>query len=176
MGDEQARVAFEELFETTYRHVFAYCRRRTSKPEDAEDALEETYLTAWRRIEEAVSAEVPLAWLYGVARRVLANQRRSADRRDQLVARLKQDPGSVPTDLTSLVEAAEALDAAKLALSSLSASDRELLQLVAFERLSYREISLVLGTTMTVIRTRLYRARHRLQAAFERIYQMEEAI
>src|SRR5439155_83532 len=74
--------------------VFAYARRRATKDE-ADDVVSETFLVAWRRFDE-LPAE-PLPWLIGTARKVLANRRRSDDRRDALVVRLRSLPGSSPS-------------------------------------------------------------------------------
>jgi DNA-directed RNA polymerase specialized sigma24 family protein len=68
---------FEELFREHYRAVRGYALRRA--PGDlAQDVVSETFLAAWRRLDDVPDDALP--WLYGVARRVPANQRRSADR------------------------------------------------------------------------------------------------
>ncbi len=77
-----------------YRHrgeVRAYARRRAS-PAVAEDAVAETFLIAWKRLD-AISDD-PLPWLFGVARRVIANQHRGEHRRHALLERLRGDRGS----------------------------------------------------------------------------------
>ncbi|MFC9249497.1 RNA polymerase sigma factor [Streptomyces sp. NPDC057136] len=79
----------EEQFTAMYRdHRVAVERYvlRWAQPDDVGDVLAEVFLTAWRRLEQ-VPAE-PLPWLYGVARRVLANDRRAAQRRSDLGGRL----------------------------------------------------------------------------------------
>jgi DNA-directed RNA polymerase specialized sigma24 family protein len=76
---------FQRLYEEHGEAVLRYARRRTS-PEAAEDALAETFVVAWRRLER-VPAE-PRGWLLAVTRRVLANQRRGDSRREALIARL----------------------------------------------------------------------------------------
>jgi DNA-directed RNA polymerase specialized sigma24 family protein len=66
---------FEGLFRQNYAAVRAYALRRA--PHDvAQDVAAETFLVAWRRLDDVPDDALP--WLYGVARRVLANQRRSA--------------------------------------------------------------------------------------------------
>jgi len=77
---------FEHTFREHHDAVLAYALRRTGD-DDARDAVAETFLVAWRRFGEA-PGDGQLAWLYGVARRVLANQRRAAGRRTALVDRL----------------------------------------------------------------------------------------
>lgn len=170
LTDDEAEAVFVELYEETYRQVLAYCRRRTRTPADAEDVLASTYLVAWRHIEDVADARTPLAWLYGVARRTLANHRRGLDRRQRLIEKL--EGASRPEGLNPLTstEWAERVRAVDRALASLPETDQELLALAAFEELPYKRIAEALDTTTPAIRTRLYRARRRLQRAFEVFY------
>jgi RNA polymerase sigma-70 factor (ECF subfamily) len=71
---------FEGLFREHYPAVRAYVSRRAPY-ELAQDVIAETFLIAWRRFDDLPSD--PLPWLYGVARRLLANQRRSAGRGEE---------------------------------------------------------------------------------------------
>jgi RNA polymerase sigma-70 factor (ECF subfamily) len=71
-------VDFEELYRATYPRVLAYTRSMASR-EDADDAVAETYAIAWRR-QRDIPRGAELGWLIGVARRVLANARRSRRR------------------------------------------------------------------------------------------------
>jgi hypothetical protein len=80
-----ARERFEQVFEEHFRVVSAYALRRASQA-DAEEVVAETFLVAWRRLDEVPRDAMP--WLLGVARRVLANQRRAAGRREALRARI----------------------------------------------------------------------------------------
>jgi RNA polymerase sigma-70 factor, ECF subfamily len=64
--------------------VRAYALRRAS-PDAAQDVVADTFLVVWRRLEDVPADALP--WLYGIARRVLANQRRSADRSSPRAAR-----------------------------------------------------------------------------------------
>ena len=87
MGREvNQREAFEELFTGHYWAVRAYVLRRVPAA-SAEDVLAETFLVAWRRLDSL--AEDPLPWLFGVARRLMANQQRAERRRGALTARLQ---------------------------------------------------------------------------------------
>ena len=82
-----------------FRHVYAehvdrvlgYALRRTDRPEDAADVVAETFLVAWRRLGDVPEEPRTRLWLYGVARRVLANQRRGERRRTSLGERLAAD-------------------------------------------------------------------------------------
>ncbi len=80
--------AITRLYERHARAVHRYALRR-SDPDTAEEVTAQVFLVAWRR-REALPAE-PLPWLYGVARRVLADQRRGATRRVRLRDRLQSE-------------------------------------------------------------------------------------
>ena len=69
------------------RAVLAFAMRRAD-PDTAHDVLSETFLVAWRRIDE-LPAE-PRPWLLGTARKVLANHRRAAERRGALHERIDE--------------------------------------------------------------------------------------
>ncbi len=71
------RDRFEAVYDAYYPAIHQYAARRTGSPEDAADVISETFLTAWRRIGDVPEGEDALLWLYGVARRVLANQQRA---------------------------------------------------------------------------------------------------
>ncbi|SDH90290.1 RNA polymerase sigma-70 factor, ECF subfamily [Sinosporangium album] len=92
MSEQDDRFRFEAVYRRTYEQILGYAVRRCSSPEDAADVVAETYVIAWRRITELPDGEAGKLWLYGVARRVLANHRRSEQRRltttfDQCVCR-----------------------------------------------------------------------------------------
>ncbi|MDQ4067992.1 MAG: sigma-70 family RNA polymerase sigma factor, partial [Actinomycetota bacterium] len=103
-------------------------------------------------------------WLYGVARRVLANQRRGNRRRTGLSLRLRgQEVATVDVEVP--VVAAEDRRTVLAALSRLRESDQEILRLAVWEELAHREIASVLGCSEASVAVRLHRARSRLAAA-----------
>jgi RNA polymerase sigma-70 factor (ECF subfamily) len=154
----------------TYPQVRAYVLRRTRNPQDAEDVVAATYLTAWRRLDTFLATDVPLAWLYRVAAGQLANQRRSTSRFTALQVRLFQvpppDAGGDPGDRAVYGEQQDRIVAA---LAVLRPADQELLRLVAFEELTPSEIASAWGLPARLVRVRLHRARKRLQSALEHL-------
>ena len=106
--------AFRRLFDSAYRPLLAYARRRAESTADAEEVVAETLLVAWRRRLE-LPADDPLPWLYGVARRVLANQRRGRERLGRLRSALAGSPRS-PGD--GPAERAESRAATRTALGA----------------------------------------------------------
>ena len=86
MPDRRDR--FHRLFDAHRADVVAYCRWRAASPGDAEDAVAEVFLTAWRRLDDVPGGDGARVWLYATARRAMANQRRSGRRRAALLDRL----------------------------------------------------------------------------------------
>ena len=152
--DDAAR--FDEIFRTHRRAVLAYALRRAGDPADAADAVAETFLVAWRRLDDVPADALP--WLLGVARRVLANLRRGRRRRDGLAERLAAELAQSPP-----VREDDVPDAVTRALAALSEEDRELLALFAWEELRPAQIAVALGLKPATARTRLHRALARLR-------------
>jgi DNA-directed RNA polymerase specialized sigma24 family protein len=71
-GREHAEARFEGLYAAHGRAVLAYAARRTPDAQDAADIVADTFLVAWRRLDEVPAAQEARLWLYGVARKVLA--------------------------------------------------------------------------------------------------------
>ena len=74
---------FEAVYTANFGPILGYVLRRTRNGDDAADVVAETFLTAWRRFDEVPPGERARLWLYGVARRVLANHHRGVRRRSR---------------------------------------------------------------------------------------------
>lgn len=158
LPDDPRRERFERLLAAVHDPLRRYLYRRV-EPDAVDDVLAESLATLWRRLAD-VPADAELPWAYGVARRCLANHRRSAERRLHLVRRLAgaadravplPDDGGHP-ELTD-------------ALATLPPADQEVLRLWAWEELAPREIAQVLDITPNAASIRLHRATGRLRAA-----------
>lgn len=153
---EDRRARFEQIYRQHAGAVAAYALRRAPR-ETAEEVVAETFLVAWRRLDGVPEQSLP--WLYGVARRMLANQRRSTARRAALTQRLK---------LQAAVAALDSVDECLVdALQALQTHDREVLMLVAWEGLTSTEAAQALGCSPVACRIRLHRARKRLARAMD---------
>ena len=155
------RERFSGLYEEHYEHVLRYALRRTDS-EMARDVAAETFTVAWRRMEQ-LPAE-PLPWLYGVARRVLANELRGQHRRDRLTSRLElaASAAGVPTVQPDHAEEVTVTTHIRATMAKLSPQDQEVLQLIAWEDLDITDAAKVLGCSNTACKVRLHRARRRL--------------
>jgi RNA polymerase sigma-70 factor, ECF subfamily len=153
--------AFSELWQADYWPVQRYFARRLP-PDDVDEALAEAFLVAWRRIEDVPSEH--LLWMYGVARRVVLNQRRSLGRRSRLLARIAARRPGLPAE-----SQAGGPDNVLAALAMLSPADREVLRLVAWEGLTPAACARVLGCSRAAFDVRVHRARTRLASALAQI-------
>jgi RNA polymerase sigma-70 factor (ECF subfamily) len=156
--------SFRRLYAEHFDTVLGFALRRVDRPEDAADVTADTFLVAWRRLAHVPAGDETRPWLYGVARRVLANHRRGDRRRTALGNRLGDRlrielAASVPDTSDDVVQRADV----NAAMRRLSARDQEVLELHLWEGLESREIAEVLGLTTVVVRPRLSRARTRLR-------------
>lgn len=143
---------FEQIYADHREAVRAYVRRRA--PEAlVDDVVSETFVVCLRRIDR-VPAQ-PLPWLYAVAWRTLANERRKQAR----------NAGSQPLPFAEPGPVGDGVLAA--AFNSLGERDREVLRLVAWEGLSLSAAATVLGCSGVACRVRYHRAKARLAARLE---------
>src|SRR5436309_3550195 len=86
-GDREER--FRLLYAATSSAILGYVLRRAESAEDAAEVVAEAFVTAWRRLDQVPPGPEGRLWLYGVARRVLANYHRGNRRRSRLAERLR---------------------------------------------------------------------------------------
>ena len=161
-GVAERRERFEAIYRELYEPICGYALRRVREPEDAAEVIAETFATLWRRFDRCPQGVELRPWLFGVARRVVANQRRGERRRSALGERLFEN---LDRSALERVDSEEYAGPLARAFASLSESDRELLSLVAWEGLTREELAVALGTSRAAVRLRLHRARKRLRAA-----------
>jgi RNA polymerase sigma-70 factor (ECF subfamily) len=156
---------FRGIFQSEYRHVLAYALRRTGDLAEAQDAVAEVFTVAWRRFADAPADEATRPWLFAIARRTIANQRRSQRRRLAVRERVRLQP-STTRGTEEILDDRQGLRAVLTALARLSPDEQEVLRLAVWENLSHREIGIVLGCSENAAAIRLHRARRRLSEEF----------
>jgi RNA polymerase sigma factor (sigma-70 family) len=158
--------AFGMVFERHAQRVFGYCARRTASVSQAEDLTSVVFLHAWvTRNRVRLVDDSALPWLLGVAANVLRNSARALRRYDAAVARL---PASAPVEdpaegVAERVDAECRLAEALAAMPTLRPAEREVAQLVWWSGLSYAEAAVTLDIPVGTVRSRLSRARARIQ-------------
>lgn len=154
---------FESLYREYYGHLMRYAARRADSGHEA-DVVAETFTIAWQHLDQ-LRDENALPWLYGIARRVLANDRRGRYRRVRLASRLSAEPAAQAGDHAG--EVARRVDLLA-AIETLSVRDRECLQLTEWEQLSPEDAAVVMDCSTVAYKVRLHRARRRLATALAR--------
>lgn len=153
---------FDALFGDHSAEILAFALRRVGSREEAEDVVSETFAVAWRRRDTLPKEALP--WLYGVASKVISNQRRSERRWVRLRGKLASEPPPIAPDPTaSLADR----DEFAVAFAQLSEGQREVLRLVAWEGLGGRDAAIALGCTESAFKVRLHRARRDLAKRIE---------
>lgn len=167
MQTDLADQRFREMYQAHQRHVLAYFLRRTDATL-ARDGAAETFLVAWRRIDDLPSDDRTLPWLYGVSRKVLANQRRSRDRYQALGQKLTQaGPAENPSPEVVVLRRAEDKEVLD-AVARLRPKDQEVIRLAVWEELPHAQVGEVLGTSAHAITQRLHRITKQLARELER--------
>src|SRR5688572_20106182 len=132
-SDRDRRARMDEVFAAHAANVYAFAVRRSS-PSIAEDVVSETFLIAWRRLDTVPDAPKP--WLLAVARKVLANQRRSNGRQSALKTRLE----TTQPDRWRTPDLAPSVDSAvRDALAELTPTERDAITLIAWDALTAEE-------------------------------------
>ncbi|HSK76247.1 MAG TPA: sigma-70 family RNA polymerase sigma factor [Thermoanaerobaculia bacterium] len=160
--------AFDLLVRRHQAAVFRFARALAGQDGDAEDALQETFLAAWRGAAGWREQASVLTWLMSIARHAVYRQhrRRSGEPEDFApLADLGLSAGwGSSEEPQRFLARLEDRDRLARALAALSAEDREVLVLRDVEGLSAHEAAQVLGLAEGAVRTRHHRARLRLLA------------
>ncbi|WP_402462627.1 RNA polymerase sigma factor [Isoptericola aurantiacus] len=151
----------DALWDACAGRVQAYALRHTD-PDTAQDVVSDTFLVAWRRLDEV--PDPPLPWLLVVARNHLRNAERAHRRRRHLAETLTRLETATAQGVGVDALAAER-DGLLRALATLTTPEREALLLVAWDGLTAAEAAQVSGCSRATFAVRLHRARRRMAAA-----------
>jgi RNA polymerase sigma-70 factor (ECF subfamily) len=169
--------AFEAFYRAHIEAVQRFVARRVDDPYLAADLTAEVFLAA---VDSAASYQrdrgVPLAWLYGVARNVLAAERRRAARGARATSRFA---GRELLDADDIARIDDRIDAEArsrelyAAMDRLSDAERAVLELVALEGLTVGDAARALRISATAARVRLHRARRNMRDSLSTVRHLE---
>lgn len=158
--------AFPVLHRALYPRLYAYLTRMSGSSATADDLAQETFLRMHRARSTFAAGGAVLPWMYAIARNVYLDHVRSS--RLRRTERLPSDPGSMPADVSSSAEsaaiAAQAARAVERVLARIPAGQRDAFVLIRYEGLSVQDAAAVLGTTVTAVKLRAFRAYEALRA------------
>jgi RNA polymerase sigma-70 factor (ECF subfamily) len=146
------------LYEQHSSRIFGFCLSRLGSREEAEDAVQTTFLNAQRGLGRGVVPEYELAWLFKIAQNVCHNRHQSAQRRGRIEA--TQDLDALQ-DMIASPDRSPAVSLGELthALGAIPARQRRALLLREFQGYSYEEIASELDISVAAVETLLFRAR-----------------
>ena len=166
-GEPADAAVFGQLFGCYAQAVYTFCARRTADLALAEDLTSVTFLEAWRHRDRVPPADGALPWLLGVANNVVRNARRGQRRHRDFLERLPLSSVAPAAEdqavARSLTEAA--LRSALETISALPEREQEVVMLVLWSGLTYEEAATSLAIPVGTVRSRLSRARSKLQSA-----------
>jgi RNA polymerase sigma factor (sigma-70 family) len=146
--------------------ILGYCLRRLPSREEAEDAVQHTFMNAFRGLRKGVVPRSEAAWLFKIAENVCRERRRSAWRRNQL--ELVQDPDGLEGLAVAPQRAHDELAGLADALAELPPNQQRAILMREWQGLSYREIAAQLDLTESAVETLLFRARRSLARKLDR--------
>lgn len=163
--------AFERLVRRHQRHMYTVALRITGRPADAEDATQNAFSAAWRRLPTFKGESTFATWMYRITTNHAMNQvraRRRSDRQADLYSLpdtdqpLARSPGPEQRGMSTALR-----NDLRTALEALPAELRVCWVAREIDGLSYQEVATVAGVGLDVARGRIFRARRRLASAME---------
>lgn len=155
-------ITFHELYSRYAGDVYRFAHWLSRNPHDAEDITAETFVRAWTAREEPRGASVK-AYLFTIARNLHRKQWRRAARQDVL-DETTRDPAPLPD---AVAVNRDEFQRTLAAVHSLPEMERTVLLLRAEDDLSYEDIALVTGLSVTAAKVKVFRARAKLTALLE---------
>ncbi len=157
--------ATRDLYERFHSQIFGYCLHQLGSREEAEDAVQTTFMNAFRGLERGIVPEIEQAWLFKIAHNVCLSRRRSSWRRGRVEA-----PNNMEV-LQEVVPAREKVGDELIrlqdVLEQMPESQRRAILLREWQGLSYREIAAELDVSQAAVETLIFRARRALAQGLE---------
>ncbi|WAS99213.1 sigma-70 family RNA polymerase sigma factor [Nannocystis punicea] len=157
--DDARMRTFRELYLAEFTFVWATARRYGVPPTLVEDAVQDVFMTAYRRLDQVRFEVSARAWLHGVTRRIAARYRRTAarlSRRLAAVAAVPPDPTDPPHDRLAAAQQLERL------LARLAGPTRAAFEMAELYGMSGPEIAGELGIPVATVYSRVRLAREQL--------------
>src|SRR6476619_4086343 len=161
--DEAAQAGV--LYERYARQLQSFCRSRLSSREEAEDAVQHTFLNAYRSLRSGTRPRAEAAWMFAIAANVCRERRRSAWRRSRI--EVVSDDGLVG-DRAAPERSHDELSGVADALAELTPNQRRAILMREWQGLSYREIADELSLSESAVETLIFRARRSLARKLDR--------
>jgi RNA polymerase sigma-70 factor, ECF subfamily len=168
------RPTLRQLYQENLKPVWRFCRRMGIPVADLEDACQEVFLIAHRKLAEFEGRSSPRVWLFGICVRVAAARRRSSHHVHELVGE-RMPEAACPETASAHVEQSEARAVLDKMLDQLDETQRIVFVLHELEELPMPEIATLVDCPVQTAYSRLHAARKQLEATIARRLMLEEA-
>lgn len=158
-GDE---FAFVSLYNRHKHAVYTFCYKMLLDRDQAQDVMQETFLRVYENRDRLINAGSFRAWLFTIARNQCLNQLRRSSRHVPLEAERPEMEGGPFAGPMAHLEKSEQVELVNRFLARLSPEYREVLILREYQNLSYEEIAAVTRSTLSAVKSRLFKARRKL--------------
>lgn len=158
--------AFAELYYRYKRHIYEYCFRLLQEKDNADDALQNTFIKVYQNVGELKNPASFKAWLFTIAR----NEVYTVFRRTRTNGSLDDEDVFDPSSPHEEVVAQEQTALVQKFLAQLKPTYREVLILLEYEQLSYAEIASVTGVSVSSVESMIFRARKALAKKLKPYY------
>ena len=154
------------MYEEYAGQIFGYCMNQLGNREEAEDAVQSTFMNAFRGLQRGVVPQVESAWLYKIAHNVCLSRRRAAFRRGRV--EFANDLEALQ-EITPSPSVRETDDLIRLndVLATMPENQRKAILLREWQGLSYHEICQEMELSQSAVETLIFRARRSLAAGLE---------
>jgi RNA polymerase sigma-70 factor, ECF subfamily len=167
-----------DLYERYASRLYGFCLQRLGSREEAEDAVQTTFLNAFRGLSRGVVPASESAWLFKIAENVCLSRHRATFRRRRV--EVPGDLAVVEETVAAPARAEDELIPLEDALADMPEAQRRALLLREWQGLSYREIATELEVSQSAVETLIFRARRslarRLEAPRARLRRVGQAI
>jgi RNA polymerase sigma-70 factor (ECF subfamily) len=165
-GEPLAELTLPAVYEAHFDFVWRSARRLGASPAFLDDVVQEVFLVVHRRLAEFEQRSSLKSWLFGITRRVVRDQRRSAQRRPAEV--LESEPADRAYGADQHLLLREQAELLHELLGSLDDDKREAFVLAELEQMSGPEIAEALQTNLNTVYARVRSARQEFEAALAR--------
>ena len=154
-----------DLYERYSAQIHGYCLHQLGSREEAEDAVQQTFMNAFRGLSRGIVPELESAWLFKIAHNVCLSRRRSSWRRGKIEA--PNNFEVLQEVIPGREEVSDELIGLQDVLEKMPENQRRAILLREWQGLTYREISTELGLTQAAVETLIFRARRALAQGLE---------
>jgi len=167
------RNAFGEIVKRWERKIFALCYGMLGREEDARDAAQETFISAFRSLQNFRGEAKVSSWLHRIAvNQCLTKRRRARIRGEESLENENGDDCFFDSNAKSpsvLTEQRERIETIRRAVNALPNDLKQIVVMKEFEELTFQEISDTLDLPLSTVKSRLYTALKQLKMRLEKL-------